>query len=143
VSGFLLDTNLISELVRTRPDAHVVRWFSDTDESLLHLSVLMIGEIRKGVSMLPKSKRRTLIENWLSVDLRARFAGRILTVDENVANRWGDFAGRAQTNGKPLSVIDGLLAATAVQHNLSLATRNIKDFESLGVSVVNPWQSSP
>jgi len=141
VSGFLLDTNVISELVKPRPEARVVGWIDGIDESLLYLSVLTLAEIRKGVAALPRSARRTALEAWLESELRLRFSHRILVIDEQVADRWGFLAGNAQKHGHQLPVIDGLLAATAIHHNLTLVTRNTGDTASTGVSLFNPWQA--
>src|SRR5215472_14998298 len=105
MSGFLLDTNLISELVRLRPERRVMEWMEATDEAMLHLSVLTVGEIRKGVAGLPQSKRRTHLETWLEVDLQVRFAGRIVPIDEAIADRWGLIAAEAKRKGMALSVI--------------------------------------
>ena len=140
MSGFLLDTNVISELVKPRPEPRVVRWIEEIDEHLLYLSVLTLGEIRKGVASLPQSSRRTALEAWLESDLRLRFSKRILSIDEPVADRWGALAGTAQKDGRTLPVIDGLLAATAIHHNLTLVTRNTGDTEATGVPLFNPWQ---
>lgn len=140
MSGFLLDTNCISEMVRPRPDQHVVEWVEAAEETLLYLSVLTLGEIRKGLAALMQSKRRTRLEAWLEVELQARFAGRILDVDTAVANRWGWLSAEAKRAGKALSVIDGLLAATALEHNLTIVSRNVSDFSSSRVPVLNPWQ---
>jgi toxin FitB len=140
MTGFLLDTNCISEAVRVHPEPQVMAWIEAADESLLYLSVLTLGEIRKGLAALPSGGRRTKLEAWLEVGLRARFSGRILSVDEDVADRWGLLAGRARRQGKPLSAIDGLLAATAVHHNLAIVSRNVTDFSDLPVPVVNPWE---
>jgi len=139
MSGFLLDTNCISELTRLRPSQRVLDWMDAADESLLYLSVLTVGEIRKGLAELGQSKRRTQLETWLEVDLRARFAGRILPIDGPVADRWGQLAGDAKRQGKTLAVIDGLLAASALQHNLTVVSRNTSDFVPAHVSVLNPW----
>lgn len=140
MSGFLLDTNTISELIRPRPDPNVVAWFQRTDENLFYLSVLTLGEIRKGVCALPDAKRRVSIEAWLEKDLRNRFEGRILPISEAIADRWGALAGQAQTKKILIPVIDGLLAATAIHHNLTFVTRNAKDVAATGVNVFNPWQ---
>ncbi len=140
MSGFLLDTNCISEIVRIRPEPRVLAWIGDADENLLYLSVLTFGEIRKGVAMLPQGKRRSGLETWLEVELQARFSGRILPIDEPVADRWGLLAANAKTKGKALSLIDGLLAATAIHHNLTVVSRNVNDFAPAQVPVVNPWQ---
>ncbi len=141
MSGYLLDTNCISELVRAKPEPAVVAWIEATDESLLYLSVLTFGEIRKGLTGLPQRKRRTHLETWLEIELRARFAGRILPIDFPVADRWGVLAATAKKEGKALSTIDGLLAATALEHNLTVVSRNAGDFEPTQVRVLNPWKA--
>src|ERR1039458_8255040 len=142
MSGFLLDTNTISELIRPRPDPKVVAWFEKTDENLFYLSVLTLGEIRKGVSALIDAKRRVAIEAWLEKDLHNRFEGRILPINEAIADRWGALAGQALLKKKLIPVIDGLLAATAIHHNLTFVTRNTKDVEDTGVNLFNPWQDT-
>lgn len=139
MNGFLLDTNVISELVRLEPDANVVHWIEETDESILFLSVLTIGEIRNGVDRLTPGKRRGRLESWLTIDLRARFRDRILPVDEAVAGRWGALSAFATASGRPVPVLDGLLAATAVHHDLMLVTRNVQDVAGTGVPTLNPW----
>jgi toxin FitB len=139
VSGFLLDTNVISELIRPKSEPKVTTWIDATDEELLFLSVLSLGEIRKGVVLLPRSARRTALEAWLSSDLPLRFSGRILNIDQEVADRWGHVSGLISIRGANVAVIDGLLAATAMQHNLILVTRNTKDVAATGVSWFNPW----
>ena len=138
MSGFLLDTNVVSELVRKKPEPKVVQWIQDTDEELLYLSVLTIGEIRKGITLHPDAARRVKLEAWLSCDLKQRFLGRILSLDENVADRWGVIVGLA---ANPIPVIDGLLAATAFEHNLTFVTRNSSDVSATGVPLFNPWTS--
>jgi predicted nucleic acid-binding protein len=140
VSGFLLDTNCISELVCARPEPRVVEWVESTDEQLLYLSVLTLGEIRKGLAALPQSKRRARLESWLEVELKGRFSGRVLSVNDAVADRWGLLAAQAKQKGKPLAVIDGLLAATALHYNLTVVSRNAADFRHAEVSVFNPWR---
>ena len=141
MSGFLLDTNAISEVVRDKPDSNVLAWFDVVDESALYLSVLTLGEIRKGIAALPQSKRRTGLETWLEVDLQARFASRILPIDAAVADRWGVLAADAKRKGRTLSVIDGLLAATALEHNLTIVSRNTDDFAPTQASFLNPWKA--
>jgi len=139
VSGFLLDTNVISELVKANPEPEVTRWIENTDETLLYLSVLTLGEIRKGISFLPQSRRRVALEAWLDHDLSLRFSDRILPVDKQVADRWGRIAGSAAAKKSPLPVIDGLFAATAQHHNLTLVTRNTTDIAAAGVPAFDPW----
>jgi predicted nucleic acid-binding protein len=140
MSGFLLDTNCISEVVRLKPEPRVMAWMEGADESLLYLSVLTMGEIRKGLAALQQSKRRTQLETWLELELQARFSGRILPIDVAVADRWGLLAASAKRRGKALSSIDGLLAATAIHHNLTIVSRNVSDFANTYVPVVNPWE---
>ncbi len=139
MSGFLLDTNVISELIKPKPEPEVTRWIAGTDEELLFLSVLTIGEIRKGIAAHPNAARRTRLEAWLSSDLLVRFAGRVLPVDTAVAERWGSMMAQAERAGRRLPVIDGLLAATAQHHDLTFVTRNTEDVEQTGVPVYNPW----
>ena len=141
MSGFLLDTNCISELVRPKPEPRVVDWMKAADETLLYLSILTVGEIRKGVAGLPQGKRRTQLETWLALELPARFAGRIVPIDAAIADRWGVIAAEAQRRGKPLSVIDGLLAATALHRNLTVVSRNARDYTTAPVQVLNPWEA--
>ena len=142
MSGFLLDTNIISELVKPKPEANVTEWVENTDESLLYLSVLTLGEIRRGIAALPQSRRRATLEAWLDKDLRARFDGRILVIDQEVADRWGLLTAAARNSGIVLPVIDGLLAATALEHNLTLVTRDTGQIPSIGVAVFNPWEKN-
>jgi toxin FitB len=141
VSAFLLDTNCISELVRKGPEPRVLKWMEEADESLLYLSVLTLGEIRKGVACLPQSRRRSQLEAWLEQDLQVRFAGRILPIDAAVADRWGLLAAEAKRKGQTISSIDGLLAATAMQHNLTIVSRNVSDFANTHAAVLNPWEN--
>jgi toxin FitB len=139
VSGFLLDTNVISELVKARPEPRVTKWIEATDEALLYLSVLTLGEIRKGIAALPHSARRASLEAWLDHDLALRFSDRILPIDQQVADRWGRMAGSAASRKSPLPVIDGLFAATAEQHDLIFVTRNTRDIAATGIRAFDPW----
>ena len=141
MSGFLLDTNCISELVKPKPEARVLEWMEAVDETLLYLSVLTMGEIRRGLAGLAQGKRRTILENWLEVELQPRFSGRIVPIDTAIADRWGLLSAEAKRSGKPLSIIDGLLAATALHHNLTVVSRNISDFANTHVPVLNPWEA--
>jgi len=139
--GFLLDTNCISELIRSNPEPRVMDWMRSADESLLYLSVLTLGEIRKGAAILPQSKRRTHLESWLEFDLQVRFPGRILAIDNPVADRWGWLTAESERKGRPLAAIDGLLAATALQHGLTIVSRNVNDFASTNAPILNPWEA--
>ena len=139
MNGFLLDTNVISELVKPRPNAGVTKWISSVEEESLYLSVLTFGEIRKGINLLPANARRASLESWLERDLVIRFAGRILPIDREVADRWGQISAEISIKKKVLPVIDGLIAATALERNLTAVTRNSGDIELTKVPVLNPW----
>ncbi len=139
MSGYLLDTNVISELRKPRPNKGLVAWIDSTREDLLFLSTLTVGEIRLGIESVTDSRKRHDLERWLLADVRERFAGRILSVDADTADRWGRLEAAARSRAAKLPVIDALLAATAVHHDLELVTRNVKDFGSTGLRVVNPW----
>jgi predicted nucleic acid-binding protein len=141
MSGFLVDTNVLSEAVRTKPEPRVLDWIGAADETLLYLSVLTLGEIRKGLALLPQGKRRTRIEAWLDVEVQSRFAGRILPITSAVADRWGLLTAEARKKVRPLATIDALLAATALEHNFTIVTRNIRDFRDTHVLLLNPWDS--
>jgi len=141
VIGFLLDTNIISELIKPRPDRRVATWIETIDEQLFFLSVLTLGEIRKGITSLAEPKRRVALEDWLDRDLMLRFSGRILPIDYAVADLWGRIAGTAAARRAPVPVIDGLLAASALHHGLVLATRNTRDLAAVAVPIIDPWQA--
>ncbi|MGD0696461.1 MAG: type II toxin-antitoxin system VapC family toxin [Terriglobia bacterium] len=142
MSGFLLDTNFVSELVRVRPEPRVVEWMRAAQENLLHLSVLTLGEIRKGATILPASRKRDQLERWLVIDLPGQFGNRVLPINAEIAEIWGTMAGQAQLRGITLAIIDGLVAATAKHHGLSVVTRNVKDFSVWGIPAVNPWETT-
>ena len=137
--NFLLDTNVVSEWVKPRPNANVVRWLAETDEDRVFLSVITFAEIRLGVEEMVAGWRRDGLTRWLQVELPARFEGRILGVDLAVAEGWGDLMARGSKIGLNLSVMDAFFAATAGAHGLTLVTRNTKHFGRLGASLINPW----
>ena len=141
MNGFLLDTNIPSELIRARPEPRVGNWVYAKDEQSLYLSAVSIGELRRGFVILPASKRRTELERWFENDLVPRFSGQILPVTHSIADRWGILDGECQLKGVPLNTADGMIAATAQEHDLAVVTRNVKDFAGLGVTVFNPWDS--
>lgn len=133
---YLIDTNVLSELRRKTPAPEVMRWFAQRPAASLYLSVLTLGEIRKGVESLTDATRKAALHQWLSADLPSYFAERILPIDARVCDRWGRILAAA---GRPVPAIDSLLAATAIEHNLILITRNVKDFISLPVATIDPW----
>ena len=116
-------------------------WVYAKDEQSLYLSTVSIGELRRGFVILPVSRRRTELEKWFENDLLPRFRGRILPVTYSIAERWGILSGECQLRGTPLNVADGMIAATALEHDLTVVTRNVKDFAGLGVTVLNPWDA--
>jgi predicted nucleic acid-binding protein len=134
--SYLIDTNVISELTKPNPNAQVEQWFGERDAGLLFLSVLTLGELRKGIESLPIGTKRQRLSDWFDGELKGFFAGRIVSVDEAVALRWAHLQSAA---GRPLPAIDSLLAATALAHDLCLVTRNLIDFDHPGLSVFNPW----
>lgn len=136
--SYLVDTNVLSELRRKTPDAGVVDWFSQRPASTLFISVLTLGELRKGIEGTPDARRRTTLLDWLEADLPNFFTGRILPIDAPVADRWGRIVFAA---GRPVPAIDSLLAATAAHYGLSMVTRNEKDFAGFGLEVINPWRA--
>jgi predicted nucleic acid-binding protein len=139
-SGYLLDTNVISELMKPRPARGVAEWIESTPEDLLHLSVITIGEIRKGIDLLDENEpRRAALQSWLDRDVRIRFAGRLLAFDAGAAERWGQVEAFAQRQRLTLPTIDAQLAATALHHGLTFATRNTSHVRVTGVPLINPW----
>lgn len=139
-SGFLLDTNLVSELMKPRPHRGVATWVTATPEALLYLSVITIGEIRKGIDLLgDDDPRRAALQSWLDRDLRLRFTGRLLPFDEGVAERWGQLEALARKKRLTLPTLDAQLAATALHHGLTFVTRHTAHVEPTGVPLFNPW----
>ena len=141
MSGYLLDTNVPSEFSRDRPEPRVVQWLKAQPVTTLFLSAVTIGEIRKGLVVLPQSRRRSDLETWFHTDLLVWFRNRILPVTHAVADKWGVLDGQCQLRGTPLNTADGMIAATAIEHGLTLVTRNVKDFAGLSVDLFNPWEA--
>jgi toxin FitB len=139
--SFLLDTNMVSEWTKPRPDAGVVAWLAEADEDRVFVSVITLAELRHGIERMPDGARRTRLDIWLTEQVPLRFDRRILPVDEATANAWGRVMARGQGIGRPVGAMDGFIAATAVLHDLALVTRNVADFEGLGIRVVNPWRA--
>ncbi|MEI9429335.1 type II toxin-antitoxin system VapC family toxin [Mesorhizobium sp. Cs1299R1N3] len=135
----LLDTNVLSEVTRPSPDARVLDWLDGLDEDRSFISVVSIAEIRRGVALMDEGRKREALAEWLTRDLPQRFEQRVLPVDELVALAWGDLMGLAKRRGRGLSSMDGLIAATAIAQELTLATRNTRDFEGFGIELFDPW----
>lgn len=141
MTGFLLDTNVISELMKPRPSRKVIAWVEGTAEALMHLSVITIGEVRKGIDLLDDADpRRAALQGWLDRDVRIRFAGRLLAFDDGVAERWGQLEALAKKRRLTLPTVDAQLAATALHHGLTFVTRNTIDIAPTGVPVFDPWK---
>lgn len=136
---FLLDTCVISELLKNSPNENVIHWASRRHDETLFLSVLTIGEIQKGITKLPDSKKKEKLLFWIEHELTKRFYGRILEISEHVARIWGEILGRGEKKGINIPAIDGLIAATGLAHKLTIVTRNVKDMEFSGASIFNPW----
>jgi toxin FitB len=136
----LLDTCVISELVSKQPNLKVVAFVDALDPDDVCLSVITIGEIIKGIEKLPDSRRKSNLNDWLQDDLLARFRGKILPLDTDTIVEWGILSAHAESAGKPMPVIDSLIAATVLANRMTLITRNVSDFEAAGIEIVNPWQ---
>ena len=140
-SGFLLDANVVSELMKARPNVRVASWVGTTPESLQHLSAITIGEVRKSIDLLDEDDpRRGALQSWLDRDVRLRFAGRLLAFDDAVAERWAQLEAFAKRRRLTLPTIDAQLAATALHHGLTFVTRNAGDVAATGVPVFSPWR---
>ncbi|WP_119274213.1 type II toxin-antitoxin system VapC family toxin [Taklimakanibacter deserti] len=137
--SFLLDTNVISEGTKPRPSNAVMDWLASTDEEKLFLSVITLAELRLGIERMDTGRRRAALNHWLTEQLPARFGSRLLSIDPMTADLWGQVVGRAQTAGRPIGAMDAFIAATAVQHQLILVTRNTSDFTATGIRLHNPW----
>ena len=140
MSGFLVDTNGISEFVRPQPNERVTRWLDAADPESLFVSVITFGEIRLGLEDLPARRRRAALEEWFENGLPAWFDAHLLPVTKAIADRWGRLAVEAKKNGISLATADGLIAGTAIEHNLAIVTRNVADFSTCGAVMINPWE---
>jgi tRNA(fMet)-specific endonuclease VapC len=137
---YLLDTNVISELIARQPNQRVIAWVGSVDESLLYLSVITIGEIKRGIERLPASPRKESLAEWLTADLLERFQDRIVLLDIETLLTWGELAARLEALGRPMSAFDSLIAAQSLHGDFTLVTRNIADFEAAGVSRFDPFK---
>ena len=138
---YILDTNIVSELINKLPNQKVTAWVKDIDRKNLYLSVITIGEIRKGVEKLPKSSRRKNIQDWFEKELLIGFEERILPLDLSVILLWGELVGELEKKGRKLPTLDSLIAATTKYHNYTLVTRNIKDFDGIDIMLFNPFEN--
>lgn len=138
--NFLLDTNVVSEWMKPRPDPGVVAWLEEADEDRVFLSVVTLTELRYGTERLDQGKKRSRLEDWLERELLIRFEGRILSVDIAVADACGRVVARGEVLGRRIDTMDAFLAATAEVHNMTLVTRNASDFAAILNRVVNPWR---
>ena len=137
---YLVDTCVISELIKKCPAKEVVAWVREQEELSLFISVLTFGELEKGIVKVDDDRRRQTLRDWVDHDLKRRFAGRVLAFDYEVACRWGAITGEAEKEGSPIPVLDGQLAATALTHGLTFVTRNTSDVAPSSVPVLNPWE---
>jgi len=138
--NYLLDTCVISELVRPTPNEAVINWMSHLPNERLFLSVITIGEIRKGITKLPESKKKNQLTNWLNT-LLEDYQSRIYPINLTVAENWGIIQGKAEKNGTSVASVDSLIAAVAQTYNLIVVTRNENDFASTNVTIFNPWKN--
>jgi toxin FitB len=138
--NYLLDTCVLSEFTRRKPDEKVIRWLDSIDEEKLFISAIALGEIQRGIERLPESGRKTELLAWMNNGLLQRFGPRILPLEAETMLLWGSLTARLESAGRPLPVMDSLIAAAALQHNLILATRNVADFSPCGVQLTNPWE---
>ncbi len=139
--NFILDTNVISELVAAQPNPKVMRWIDEIDPEQVYLCVIAVGELKKGIERLPDSRRKELLDQWLREDLLVRFQDHILPIDIETMLHWGSLMARMEAIGRPVSAVDGLLAAAAEQHGFTLVTRNTGHFENTRILLFNPWES--
>ena len=139
--GYLVDTNVISELAKTSPQPVVRQWAQEADPDSLFISVITVGELRRGIVLHPDPVRRARLDKWKREVLTNWFADRILDITGDIAERWGELSALSQQTGHPLPVLDLLLAATAAEHRLTVVTRNVAHFQGIGVDVLSPWLS--
>lgn len=137
--NYLLDTNVVSEWVKPRPDPGVASWLAEADEDRLYLSVMTLTELRYGIERLPDGARRKRLDSWLSNDMPFRFEGRVVPIDGEVAASCGRIMARRESMGVPIGMADAFIAATAVVHACTLVTRNVSDFKPSIASIISPW----
>lgn len=136
---YLLDTCILSEFVKPKPEQRVIDWLNEQDARDVFVSAVTVGEIQRGISALPQSNRRTRLEEWLDHQLPHQFANHILSIDAATFQTWGKLVARLQHEGRPMSVFDSLIAATALQQRLTIVTRNVTDFQYTSINILDPW----
>lgn len=141
--NYLLDTCLISELAKSKPDEKVVEWVLSENETNFYVSVLTFGELHKGVEKLSDSKKKEELRIWIEDELQKRFQNRVIGIDMRVSILWGRIQCFAEKEGKPMPAIDSLIAATGIAYDLTVVTRNVTDMEQSGVKLLNPWLENP
>ena len=141
--SFLLDTNVVSEWTKPRPAPAVISWLANVDEDRVFISVITLGELRHGIERLPQGRRRQRLDEWLRHDVRSRFEGRVVPIDESVAEAWGAIVARRDAMGRPIAAMDAFMAATAETRGFTLVTRNAADFRASVTAVFDPWTESP
>ena len=137
--NYLLDTNVISELIAREPNPKILDWIDSLDPASVYLSVITIGEIRKGIEKLAPSRRKDQLTLWLESDLLPRFSGKTVDITIDVMLAWGELTGRLERDGNPIAAIDSFIAASVLNGKYTLVTRNVHDFQHTGVPIVNPW----
>lgn len=137
--SFLIDTNVVSEPTRRQPEPRVLDWFAAQPSEALFISALTLGELRRGILLLDEGRKRRALLRWLEQEVEPGFGGRVVTVDAKVMRVWAELQARAVHSGRALPVMDGLFAASALAHDLTLVTRNTADFVATGVKLLNPW----
>ncbi len=135
---YLIDTCVISELIKPNPNANVENWFFSKVEDSLYISVLTLGELKKGIIKLPESKKKTDLAEWFN-EIEKRFSERTLNIDKEVAKTWGAVQGKLEKQGEPMPAVDALIACIGITNSMTVVTRNTEDMERSGVSLINPW----
>jgi toxin FitB len=141
VTGIVLDTNVISEPRRPSPEPKVMGWLARQDVEWLYLTATVVGELAHGIAILPRGRRRDRFEAWLFELVHEQFAGRVLSFDGEAALLFGQIIAAARARGRPTDAGDAQIAAVAQLHDMTVATRDVGDFEPLGVAVINPWDA--
>jgi len=138
--NYLLDTCVISELIKPKPNSKVIKWLRSCQDESLFLSSLTIGEIQKEISRLPNSRKKNKLQNWLDSELIQRFDKRVLGIDFKVAQKWGEIQASSEIAGIKMPVIDSLIASIGIVFDLTVVTKNTVDMKNSGVRLFNPWE---